>query len=619
MDALDLLRESAALRPLDVHAARLLARMDAITGATLPLAAAFASWANGQGHTCLPLSALTGLVRELGKTLPWPGEIGELRQALRLSPMIGRPGDRRPLILDDHDRLYLLRYFRCEQVVAQALRHRAALYAEVDVDRAAALLNALFPAASQPPGSVDWQKLACALALLKPLCVIAGGPGTGKTHTVARILALFAALAPTPPRIGLAAPTGKAALRLEESIRRTWANLPADLAQALPEQARTLHRLLRFQPARRRFFHDHDHPLPLDLLIIDEASMIDLSLMAAVLDALPANCRLILLGDRDQLASVEAGNLFGDLCGDGESRWSKAMRERLRRLTGAAIPGDGPTDPMTDAIVRLRVSHRFRPESGISAIAAAVTGGNEDELARVLETPFADLHIMEPSQPGAAEWLRQRIETFYIPVLAADSPQEALQALERVRILAALREGPEGVEGLNEITEAILRRRGLIAPGQRWYRGMPVMVLRNDYSLELYNGDTGVLWPDDGGILHAWFSGENGVRAVAMTRLPAWQAAYAVTVHKAQGSEFEEVLLVLPGEDLPIISRELLYTGVTRARKDICVYGGRGLLIRGLLRRTIRYSGLGDLLRRAPEQAGQTPASSLSTKPSSSN
>ena len=602
MDAIDLLRESDALRPLDVHAAQLLARMDATAGLTLPLAAAFASWATGQGHTCLPLSALAGLIRELGKPLPWPGEIRELRQALRLSPVIGRPGDSRPLILDDHDRLYLLRYFRCEQAVAQTLRQRAALCPEVDLDRATALLDALFPAAAQPPGSVDWQKLACALALLKPLCVIAGGPGTGKTHTVARILTLLAALAPTPPRIGLAAPTGKAALRLEDSIRRTRADLPADLAQTLPEQARTLHRLLRFQPARRRFYHDHDNPLPLDLLIVDEASMIDLSLMAAVLDALPASCRLILLGDRDQLASVEAGNLFGDLCGDGDGCWSEALRDRLRQLTGDAIPGDGSADPMTDAIVRLRVSHRFRPESGISAIAAAVAGGNEDGLARVLDTPFTDLHIKEPSQPDAAEWLRQRIEAFYTPVLAADSPQEALRALERVRILTALREGPEGVEGLNEMAETILRRRRLVAPGQHLYRGMPMMVLRNDYNLALYNGDTGVLWPDEGGVLHAWFSGENGMRAVAITRLPAWQAAFAVTVHKAQGSEFEEVLLVLPGEDLPIVSRELLYTGVTRARKYICVYGGRELLIRGLLRRTIRYSGLGDLLRRTPAQ-----------------
>ena len=600
MDLLDRLQERSLLRPLDVQAARLLARLDIAAPPELPLVAALASWASSQGHTCLPLPVLPDLVGDLGSGLPGLGEVERLRQILLASAVIGQPGQIRPLILDAHNRLALFRLHHCEQVVAQALCERARQWREVDVNQAAALLDLLFPATAPPTDHIDWQKQACALALLKPLTVIVGGPGTGKTHTVARILALHAALAPRPPRIGLAAPTGKAALRLQESIRRAKANLPTQLAEAVPEQAQTLHRLLRFQPSRHRFQHDRTQPLPLDLLIIDEASMIDIALMAAVLDALPAGCQLILLGDPDQLASVEAGNVFADLCATIDNRWSPNLCRRLHRLTGKEMPPSDEVHPLADAVVRLRHSYRFQPGGGVSALALAMAHDDRTTVAGLFARPQPDLCLYEPTDPEAATWMRQRVEDFYLPVLTADSPQAALAALERVRLLSPLREGPEGVDGLNARVEAMLRAKGVIAPGQRWYRGLPVMVLRNDYGLDVYNGDTGVLWPDGTGRLQAWFAGEDGVRAVALSRLPSWQAAYAVTVHKAQGSEFEEVLLVLPREDLPIVSRELLYTAVTRARRNIGLFAHREMLIRGMLRRTVRHTGLGDMLRQAP-------------------
>ena len=582
-------------RPLDVQTARLLARIDGDRCPELPMLAALVSWTTGQGHTCLPLSEVSRLLSEAGLDGAPFRDPAAIRRALLASPAVGQPGEARPLVLDQADKLFLFRLYRDEETIAQALRLRAAMPVPDPPPEAAALLDLLFPA---PAGeaSVDWQRAAAALTLCRRFVVISGGPGTGKTHTAARILALLAALSPDPLRMALAAPTGKAALRLLESIRAARATLPPDLAAAIPDQAQTLHRLLGYRHHQPGFRHHAANPLLLDLLILDEASMIDVPLMAATLAALPPACRVILLGDRDQLASVEAGNLFGDLCGDGTLRWSADLVGRMRPLTGPAPLPEMPAaqaGALDDSLVILRASRRFSETSGIGALARAINSGDPALLAAALQAEAPDVHVEEAAGPEAAGWLRQWIEGHFLPLFTAGDPGRALDELGRCRILCALREGPAGVEGINRLTETLFRRNGRIAGNDRLYRGMPLLILRNDYDLGLFNGDTGILWPDRHGALHAWFSQpDSGLRPVALARLPAWQTAYGLTIHKAQGSEFDRVLCMLPQEDAPILSRELLYTGITRARTHLTLFCRQALLHHIVQRRVQRYSGL---------------------------
>lgn len=582
-------------RPLDVQTARLLARIDGDRCPELPMLAALVSWTTGQGHTCLPLSEVSRLLSEAGLDGAPFRDPAAIRRALLASPAVGQPGEARPLVLDQADKLFLFRLYRDEETIAQALRLRAAMPVPDPPPEAAALLDLLFPAPADE-ASVDWQRAAAALTLCRRFVVISGGPGTGKTHTAARILALLAALSPDPLRMALAAPTGKAALRLLESIRAARATLPPDLAAAIPDQAQTLHRLLGYRHHQPGFRHHAANPLLLDLLILDEASMIDVPLMAATLAALPPACRVILLGDRDQLASVEAGNLFGDLCGDGTLRWSADLVGRMRPLTAKAPLPEMPATQagaLDDSLVILRASRRFSETSGIGALARAINSGDPALLAAALQAEAPDVHVEEAAGPEAAGWLRQWIEGHFLPLFTAGDPGRALDELGRCRILCALREGPAGVEGINRLTETLFRRNGRIAGNDRLYRGMPLLILRNDYDLGLFNGDTGILWPDRHGALHAWFSQpDSELRPVALARLPAWQTAYGLTIHKAQGSEFDRVLCMLPQEDAPILSRELLYTGITRARTHLTLFCRQALLHHIVQRRVQRYSGL---------------------------
>ncbi len=665
--ALQALMEAGRLPPLAYYFARFLARGCGVAeDGPAALAAALVSARNLDGDVCIALAEHSGLplfpadadtggaanpaagssvetvgdggAEHAGEGGPVAPELADWLNALHACSWVGGPGDDRPLILDA-ERLYLGKYWHFESDVAAALTARMQPVTDLDRDRLAAGLAALFPeqlparhppwADTQPAGP-NWQRVAAAVAVTRRCTVISGGPGTGKTTTVVKVLALLLAQQPGL-RIALAAPTGKAAARLTESVgagkQRIGAEaIGADLVDRIPEQAQTIHRLLGFGfrgaggsggGAGGAFRHDATNPLPLDCLVVDEASMVDLPLMARLLAALPEAARLVLLGDRDQLASVEAGNVLGDITGRGQPiRYGMAQIELLSTLgaasaealtaVGAAaqasapVPSPAPAPaaaPPAAAVALLRRSWRFGEDSGIGALACALNSGDAESAVDLLVPGrHADLARIQPHphslHPDCIDWAIER----FAPVLDAVEPGGALDRLEGARVLAALHRGPFGVEALNARIAARLRELGRAEPGEV-YHGMPVMVTANDYEVDLYNGDVGLLWRADDGRLRAYFRASDGsLRALSVRQLPTHVSAYALTVHKSQGSEFDQVLLVLPPEPHPLVSRELVYTGVTRARRQVTLHATDNVLRHACRARVRRGSALAERL-----------------------
>ncbi len=608
MSILAMLQEAAQLSALSVHFARFIARTAGIDeDDPAVLTAAALSQRNQEGDVCLPLAELAGKSLFPLATVAERTRAPALQawcEALLRTRVVGVPGARAPMILDG-ERLYLQRFWRHETAVAQALLERLQSPPTVDSGALQAALVTLFPTAPTA-AAPDWQKLASALAVLQRFVVISGGPGTGKTTTVVKVLSLLLAQQPDL-RIGLAAPTGKAAARMVESMRsvRHSLDLAPAVQAALPDAASTLHRMLGWQPdiSRYPYRHQRDNPLPLDCLVIDEASMIDLPLMHAVLEALPAEARLILLGDRDQLASVEAGNVLGDITGHGLAlSCSHAMRTRLQSLGVDAAQTLAAADevaPIQDAIAILRHSHRFSANSGIGRLARLVNAGDAAQglalLAQASGAPgdLVWLQCAAQSRPGvpreALDWALRH----YTAYLVQTDVREALTAFARARILCAEHEGPLGEVEFNRQVEAALRRQGLLEADTQGH-GTPVMVTANDYELQLYNGDIGLLWRSPQGRLEACFPQLDGeVRRLPAASLPAHEVAWAMTVHKSQGSEFDEVLLVLPAEpESRLLLRELLYTGITRARRRLLLLASAEAFTRSCVSPARRSSGL---------------------------
>lgn len=592
------------LRPLDVALARFLHDADPAAPADLLLAAALLSRLEAAGHSALPLDDLAAAAAEC---LDWPAEaLNALSAALADHPLQpatwagcavvqADPPDTAggsPLVLAG-DRLALRRHWRHEGDIAAQLRARMAVADAVDAAQAATWLDRLFP--PRRDGATDWQRRAGEVALQGRLTLVTGGPGTGKTWTAARLLVLLQVLrGPAAPlRVALAAPTGKAAARLKQSIQQALQDLrPAlgdDAAAALEPwagqigAARTLHALLGPRPGTRRFRHDAAHPLPLDLLFVDEASMVHLELMARLLDALPPQARLVLLGDPHQLASVEAGAVLADLC-------------------------DAPL--LAPRTVALRESRRF--QGAIGTLAQAVHAGDGAAALAALQGDSAgEIALQSPRDPAAllplaVQGYRPMLQALHGPGTPAERAAAALRAFDRFRLLCALREGPWGVEGLNAAVEHALAEAGLMGGRGEWVTGRPVMLLRNQPALGLFNGDIGLVLPGEDGAPRVWFAQGDALRAVAVGRLERVQTAFAMTVHKSQGSEFGHVALVLPPDDGPLLTRELVYTGLTRARERFTLLAPQpALLARAVARPTRRLGGLaGRLARDAAEPAG---------------
>jgi exodeoxyribonuclease V alpha subunit len=601
------LHAAGVVGDLDVAFADLVRRLDGRGGsAELALAAALVSRRVADGHVCLPLDEYAGQpLSDAAPRLRAPSR-DAWAAALRRSPVVGSPGARTPLVLDDADRVYLWRYWSYEQRLAAALRARAAHEPRVDRARLRADLRAVFASPPDADADVDWQRVAAATAALRGLCVVSGGPGTGKTSTVAQILALLVLQASARGeqlRVALAAPTGKAAARMDESLRGSAARerLPPAARALWPEGASTLHRLLGARPDSVYFRHDAAHPLPLDVLVVDEASMVDLALMAKVVDALPADARLIVLGDRDQLASVEAGAVLGDVCGPAPG-CSAAFAATLAECGVRAAPATSAVAaPLADVVVPLRRSWRFGAASGIGRLAAAVKEGDADAAVALLrEGSHADVAWADPPAGELPERLAEVAAAGFGPYAAAVARGDvaaAFAAFARFRVLCAHRTGPSGVGAVGRRVEDALAARGLLAPTAGWYAGRSVMVLRNDYGQRLFNGDVGLALPDGDGEPRVWFEAPGGgVRAVAPPRLPAHETVWAMTVHKSQGSEFDEVLVVLPPEPSRVVTRELLYTAVTRARRRVTIWGSPAVVAAAVATPVQRSSGLRDAL-----------------------
>jgi len=579
------------LGPLERAFVASLQRLEPQTPEAVLLAAALCCEALASGDVCLPLRRLAG-------RRPWPEidlvlpALEAWRAQLEASPLVSGPGAYAPLILDG-ERLYLARYQAYEQQLAERLLARASDAPEVDEACLVESLARLFAFNRQTP---DWQRLAAAQAVRRRLAVISGGPGTGKTTTVVRLLA---ALLEQPGganlAIGLAAPTGKAAARMAEAIRNAKAQLPVAEAirAALPDEARTLHRLLGSRGDSPRVRHDATNPLPLDVLVVDEASMVDLALMAKLVEALPPRARLILLGDKDQLAAVEAGAVFAELC-EGRGFDARAAAD-LERLTSQAVPIQAPRSRLGDAVVLLTHSHRFAGDSGIGELARRINAGDAPGTLALLREGAAEL--LWNAEPSAAA-LVERLEQGYAAYLQAareGDPAAAFAVFNGFRALTAQREGAFGVAGLNEALEARFKRRLGVASRERWYPGRAIMVRQNDYALGLFNGDIGLCLPSGDG-LRVFFEGEQGFRGFAPARLPSHDSAFAMTVHKSQGSEFSEVLLALPEQPSPLLTRALLYTGITRARQRVELWALPARLAEAVNARAERASGLAERL-----------------------
>ncbi|MDP9704869.1 UNVERIFIED_ORG: exodeoxyribonuclease V alpha subunit [Rahnella aquatilis] len=663
--------ECGWLRELDRALVTFLAKEAPDAHPLLLLATALTSYQLGRGHVCLDLQATLD-DSAFSLSLPPEGDhadgavirpaavlddlsLQEWLAALVHPTLVGHHEGNSPLVLTGQ-RLYLRRYWQYEQNVRAAIEQRLARSAlhTLPVESLRAPLTALFPADAKSD-IANWQKVACALAAGSAFSIITGGPGTGKTTTVVRLLALLQTLAleenGQPLRIRLAAPTGKAAARLNESIAGAVSKLDLSalgngnaVRESINTDVVTLHRLLGSRPDTRHFRHHPGNPLMLDVLVVDEASMVDLEMMAALLAALPEQARLILLGDKDQLASVEAGALLSELCQRANGgHYLPHTRDWLQSVTGEQVP-DSLVDPqgtaMDQAVVMLRHSYRFDAQSGIGQLAEAVNDGDVKALKQVWKHGYADLAQLTLSTDDDAElrdWVvkggtkqfpaaarREGVEPpvgyqHYLNVMiqarpAGNEPPEAfnrwaarvLLAYSQFQLLCALRGGRWGVEELNQRIADILRKEGLLKASIGWYPGRPVLVTRNDYSQRLMNGDIGITLEiphrlADGTVVPtlrvAFLAGDGtqDIRWVMPGRLQAVETVFAMTVHKSQGSEFTHTALLLPENLSPILTRELIYTGITRARHWFslgCVGGMNAVLPDAVKRRVLRASGL---------------------------
>lgn len=605
----------------------------------ISLLAAYLSAQSGAQHTCINIE---NLGQPFAGVYLFPEHLA-LQNILDQSHTLANVKDKQvksnsPIILEGNQ-LYLQRYWQYESQLAAIIRKKASKSNELDIPQTKDLINRLFGESNntnQQALTIDWQKVAVCVAASQALSFITGGPGTGKTTTVTRLLALLQGLAATNPlrkgkplNIQLVAPTGKAAARLTESISAAKLKLPTTLQANLPEQCQTIHRLLGARPQSPYFKANATNPLHLDVLVLDEASMVDLPLMAKLFAALPEHAQVILLGDQDQLASVETGSVLSDICAacvtvinnqDPLAAYSETMQQTLAELMD--LPRSKANSQQTqssnvsqnsviqNSLVKLLKSHRFKDDSGIGQLAKHINSGQVTQSIALLKgNEFKDIDWYQPTenkpQTVASEILKTLIVkllpiyTEYLQAVQSGDIRKAFDTLQKQQVLCAQKSGFWGVNQLNTLIENELDKQGLIDNSKDFYIGRPVMLSKNDHQLKLFNGDVGIIMadPDNPSLTKVWFiTPEGDVRGLLPSRLPSVDTLYAMTIHKSQGSEFESVYLCLP----PItahnqgrgLNRELMYTGLTRAKKQFMLFSEQKALGLSLQQQCIRGSGL---------------------------
>ncbi len=560
-----------------------------------------------EGHICLSLNEVID-DPEFSHFYGKPN-IANHNSLLKNETLIGTEnGEMQPFVLHN-DNLYLQRYFNYETIILQRIKQFIENEKNQFLQRIELLkLNKeivlyLFPISDENSDEPNWQKVATINCILNDFNIITGGPGTGKTTTVAKILTLIFNLYPSS-KIALAAPTGKAASRMAEALKSTVADNVLVFEKVNVIVPATLHRLLKISPGSTKVTYNQNNPLNYDIIIVDEASMIDVALFAKLMQAVGDNTKLILLGDKDQLASVEAGSLFGDLC-KALPKLNSFSFERAA-IINSFIKNDSSkistnnieeenNHPLFQHIVELRVSHRFNNNEGIGRFSKAVINNDESAIEEYFAKDFDSQVCID------ASYNNEIFESFvlgYEDYVNEKDIVAAIKKLNNLRVLCALREGPYGLVAVNRRIEFILRKNGLVKGVGELYENRPIMVSKNYYDLQLFNGDIGIIRPDENGQMKAWFiDNEHNIRSILPGYISDAETVFAMTIHKSQGSEFDNVLLLLPeAGDISLLTRELLYTAVTRARKTVVIQGRENIILATANRSVSRISGIKDRL-----------------------
>lgn len=599
------------------------------------LLAALVSFQVMQGHTALHLNSTAAkLPFGLGNSPDERDFSADILQKIgRIEPLAWQEALRGHIAFSDspekvspllfqHHLLYFYRYWQAERNIAVYLRQAVEFsenFATVETDKE--ILERLFPTQSEEP---DWQKIAVATALRKRFCVISGGPGTGKTTTVARLLLALQEkqmrAGAKPLKVALAAPTGKAAARLKESIADSMTKLQPTFE--VPSAASTIHRLLGIRTQSDKPMFHAKNPLHLDLLVVDEASMVDLFVMEKLLAALKPTTRLVMLGDKDQLTSVEAGGIMGELGRFITQGYSQTHSNYLYQVTGYRPVSQTEVPQICDSLCHLRKSYRFDENSGIGRVAAEVNAQQAGKSWQSFANPqFNDLVRIEYSNAKQFSEKQRRIRhcVHLVEVKAVElyrdylelvnrrrknptsvSVDEIFNAFQKVRFLSALRVSELGAERLNQTIAEALRSAKLVKfnHSRDRYVGKPIIITQNSPQNHLSGGDIGIVLPDENGGLRVYFDTKTDGkhRSLAISRIPESEPAYVMTVHKSQGSEFEHALLVMPLNIAPVVSRELIYTAITRAKSKFTLFSDEKVWKQGIKTNIQRQSGLREQL-----------------------